>query len=113
MSATPSHSSPRFELSTAALWASAFILAAMVIVQAGRLVWPLGSSAKADLVASIGDYTALTFNSGNDDVLAVLDGRGEQLYAYRVQNQNRLELLRAYSVKELFETGRRLGAGRK
>lgn len=113
MSSTSTQAAPRFELSTAALWASAFILAAMVIVQAGRLVWPLGASARADLVASIGDHTALTFNSGNDDVLAVLDGRGEQIYAYRLQSQNRIELLRAYNVKELFETGRRLGAGRK
>lgn len=113
MSSNSSTSASRVELSTAVLWASAFVLAAMVIVQAGRLVWPLGAPAHADLVASVGDYTALTFNSGNDDVLAVLDGRGEQLYAYRIQSQNRLDLLRAYSVKELFDTGRRLGAGRK
>jgi hypothetical protein len=113
MSSSPAIDSRRLDLPTAALWASAFILSAMVIVQAGRLVWPLGATARADLVSGVGDYTALTFNSGNDDVLAVLDGRGEQLHAYRIQNQNRLELLRAYSLKELFDSGRRLGAGRK
>lgn len=103
----------RIDTASAALWASAFLLTAMIIVQAGRLAWPLGSPAKADLVSRVGDYTALTFNSGNDDVLAVLDGRGEQLYAYRIQAQNRLELLRAYNVRDLFDIGRRLGAGRK
>ena len=101
------------DVARAALWASAFILSAMIVVQAGRLVWPMGAEARADLVASSGDHTVLTFNSGNDDALAVLDGRGEQLYAYRILNQNRLELLRAYDVRALFESGRRLGAGRK
>ncbi len=108
----PTHTA-RVNLATGALWASAFILAAMVVVQAGRLVWPLGPEARADLIATVGDTTTLTFNSGNDDVLVVLDGRGEQLYTYRLQGQNRLDLLRAYDLKELFGTGRRLGAGRK
>jgi len=106
-------STPRVNLAAAALWASAFILGAMVIVQAGRLVWPLGPEARAELVTRVGDHTALTFDSGNDDVLVILDGRGEQLYAYRLQSQNRVELLRAYTVAELFDLGRRLGAGRK
>ncbi len=113
MTDTNTSSAHRIDLACAALWASAFVLGAMVIVQAGRLVWPLGAEARADLVASVGDHTALTFNTGNDDVLAVLDSRGEQLYTYRLQNQNRVELVRAYSVKDLFDTGRRMGAGRK
>ncbi len=106
-------SAPGLNLAAAALWASAFILSAMVIVQAGRLVWPLGPEARAEMVTKVGDHTALTFDSGNDEVLVILDGRGEQLYAYRIQNQNRVELLRAYTVRELFDLGRRLGAGRK
>ena len=103
----------RIDAATAALSASAFILAAMVLVQAARLAWPLGAEARADLVSRTGDTTTLTVNSGNDDLLVVLDGRGDQLYAYRLQAQTRLELLRSYDVKELFSTGRRLGAGRK
>ena len=108
--ATPT---PRIDPAAAALWASAFILAALVLVQAARLVWPLGAPAHADVVAEVAGHTALTFNSGNDDVLAVLDSRGEQLYTYRIQNQSRVELLRSYDVRDLFDIGRRLGAGRK
>jgi hypothetical protein len=106
----------RVSLATAGLWASAFILAALVVVQAGRLagdrLWG-ASVARADVVSRVGDYTTLTFNSGSDDVLAVLDGRGEQLFAYRIQNQNRLELLGVYDVKDLFAIGKRIGTGRR
>ncbi|MBX3405170.1 MAG: hypothetical protein KF869_00275 [Phycisphaeraceae bacterium] len=111
--------SQRVSLATAGLWASAFVLAALVVVQAGRLAsdraWgPLGGAvARGDVVSRVGDYTTLTFNSGSDDVLAVLDGRGEQLFAYRIQNQNRLELLGVYDVKDLFAIGKRIGTGRR
>ncbi|MHC4992043.1 MAG: hypothetical protein ACYTGC_13805, partial [Planctomycetota bacterium] len=47
--------------STAALWASAFVLAAFVIVQAGRLP---ENAAHAEMANSLGSYTLLTTNSG-------------------------------------------------
>lgn len=106
----------RVSVASAGLWASAFVLAALVVVQAGRLAseraWG-ASVAKGDVVSRVGDYTSLTFTSGSDDVLAVLDGRGEQLFAYRIQNQNRLELLGVYDVKDLFAIGKRIGTGRR
>lgn len=106
--------SHRVSLGAAGLWASAFVLAAMVLVQAGRLAQVWGAApAHADVVSRVGDFTTLTFTSGSDDVLAVLDGRGEQLLAYRIQNQNKLELLGVYDVKELFALGKRVGSGRR
>ena len=41
----------------AALWASAFVIAALAIVQAGQLP---GNSAHAETTSEFGDYTLLT-----------------------------------------------------
>ncbi len=108
----------------AILTASALILAALVLVQLGKLSGrqqpgaalaelPAALMAGAEGVSRVGDYTILTFNAGNDDVLAVLDGRGEELFTYRVKNLKEFEFLGREKLPELFATGRRLGPGRK
>jgi hypothetical protein len=51
----------------------------------------------------------LTFDAGNDDVLLVMDSRAEQLFAYRVRNQNSFELIEPYDLKDMFLRARRLG----
>jgi hypothetical protein len=89
------------------LWLSAIVLTALIIIQAASP----GPAARADLVSAVDDYTTLTFNAGNDDVLLVLDGRAEELYAYRVKNQTSFELIEPYNIKTLFDEGRRKGAG--
>jgi hypothetical protein len=109
-----------------ALWASAAVLCGLLVVELGRggegaagSAGGLESSALAsmtsmdDVVSSVGDFTVLTFNAGNDDVLALLDGRGEELYFYRVRNQRELEFLGREDLKALFAAGRRIGPGRK
>lgn len=101
---TPRRLSPH-----SALWASAFVLVALIVVQAGR-IGP--SEARADLVSSAGDLTALTVESTNDDVLLVVDNRSESLMAYKVVNQNSFELFRSYSLPRLFGEARNR-AGRK
>ncbi len=98
---------PARGLPTSAMWVSAMVLLALIIVQATTS----GTPARADLVSAAGDYTVLTFDGGNDDVLLVLDGRGEELYAYRVRNQNSLELIAPYQLKTIFNEARRIGAG--
>jgi hypothetical protein len=110
----------RFNPSTL-LWASAFVLAGLIVVQLGRIndrrgvalaELPAGLMG-ADGVSRVGDYTVMTFNAGNDDVLAVLDGRGEELFTYRVKNLNQFEFLGREKLPEMFTTGRKLGPGRK
>lgn len=72
----------------AALWASAMVIAAMILVQAGR--HGAGSQAHAETVSQVGDLTALTARSGGDnDVLAVLDGRAERLMLYTIEGGGR------------------------
>lgn len=101
--------------STALLWASAFILLGLVIVQSGRVAahW-LVPEARADVVSRVADYTTATVysGSGSEDILVVLDGRGEQVFTYRVKNKNSLEFVKRYDLATLFEMGTRIGAGR-
>lgn len=111
MSATPT-ASGRVS-SNALLWFSAFILMGLLIAQGGRLASRGASEARADLVSRVGEYTLLTTNAqSSEDIVLVLDGRGEQVFVYRIQNQKALELVRKYDLSTLFATGQRVGAGR-
>ncbi len=111
----------------ALLWASAFILSALLLVQLGRSTAPVGgrtpdaaiaqafagAGGGGGLVSRVGDYTILSFNAGNDEAVAVLDGRGEQVYFYRIKNLSEFEFLGRESLPNLFTTARKLGPGRK
>jgi hypothetical protein len=104
--------SGRVQFSPGLLWASAAILVALIIIQAGRMgVEP----ARADVVSTIEGTTALTFEAQSEDLLATVDGRQEMLFVYRVQNKNSLELIRSYSLPDLFAEakGRVSGGGRQ
>jgi len=91
-----------------ALLASAFVLAGLILLAAGAFDRP----AKADLVSSISDVTALTVESQNEDVLLVIDSRSEHLLAYKVQNQNSLQLYGTYNLPRLFADARSRASGR-
>ncbi len=67
-------SQSRFDLPAALLWASAFVLFGLLIVQASRL--GTGSEALAgDSASTVGDLSALTLNDGDEkDVLLILAG---------------------------------------
>lgn len=96
------------------LWASAFVLAGLAIVQCGRLAgmgWT--NTARADVVSRVGDYTVLTMSaSSSEDLAVVLDGRSEKLFVYRIKNREVLELVRPYDLPAMFSAGAKIGAGR-
>ncbi len=98
---------------SAALWASAFVIFAIAIVQAGRF-GPM-SAADAGDVASIRDLTILTAASGSDeDILMILDTRAQTLYIYGPKNRNSVELFGTHQVGDLFENAARAyGTGRR
>jgi hypothetical protein len=99
--------------SNALLWCSAFILLGLLVVQSGRIAAHRSNAARADLVSRVGEFTTLTLNAqSSEDVLVVLDGRGEQIFTYRILNQKQVELLKRYDLSTLFATGQRIGAGR-
>jgi hypothetical protein len=93
-------------LSPAALWASAFVLMALIVVQSGRLT----GEARADVVATTGTLTALTFTATNEDLLAVLDGRTEELYLYRGERGG-VNLIQIYNLPALFSEARARATG--
>ncbi|MCI0630359.1 MAG: hypothetical protein L0Y44_06855 [Phycisphaerales bacterium] len=95
----------------AALWASAFVIAALILVQAGRLP---ENAAHADVVADRGSYTLLTCNSGRggevdpEDLLYVIDSREQVLLIYEVEDsrKNQIILRDGGSLDTLFTRAR-------
>jgi hypothetical protein len=98
-----------------ALWASAFVLAALTVVQAGRM--PINAAYGAGAANQGGQGTSvitLATGLGPDskpyEALWVLDGRGEMLFIYYIENGNAGEkslLLRHVApLPELFRSAR-------
>ncbi len=77
-------------LSTAPLWASAAIIFALVIVQAGRLHAPRAHA--GDTIGTSGDFTLITTSSGSGptdnpyDMLYVIDSHDGVLLLYEIEN---------------------------
>lgn len=94
------------------LTASAIVVAALIIVQAGRLP---GNPAHAEMATTYGDFTVMTSNSGqggNEDpweLLYVLDSREQVLLVYEVTDarQNQMVLREGGSIENLFRAARR------
>ena len=80
---------------SAILWASAFVIGALVIMQAGRLQ---GNIANAEMVADRGSYTLLTASSGRggeaepDELLFVIDSREQILLVYEVEDARKRQI---------------------
>ncbi len=90
-----------------ALTLSALSLVMLILTVAGRGL----PEAKAAEVSQSGDYTALTCDGGNEDVLVVLDGRTEQLFVYKVVNQVSVQLFQREDVGRLFGDARARARG--
>jgi hypothetical protein len=91
----------------AALWASAFVLAALVVLQAGKLP---GNPAYAEGVSNGTNYTLFTVDSGRgggdegpDQVVVVIDNRNATLMAYVADRRtNAINLLDGGSLDVYF-----------
>lgn len=79
--------------------------AGLLMAQVARLLTP--APARAELVASAGEFVALTADGGTDDLLAVVDQRAEAMLIYQVKNQNALELRGRLDLRRVFVEGRR------
>jgi hypothetical protein len=99
----------------AILWASAFILAALVIVTAGRLP---ESTAHANMaVSGQAGYTMVTAASGIGtperpiELLYVIDNQTQTLFVYTIEtaNQRRILMRGGGSLAGLFRTARGSG----
>jgi hypothetical protein len=95
------------------LLASAFVILALILIQAESLLaQPFGGdAASAGMVSHSGSLTVMTANAGVDDLLLVLEGRGEELLIYRT-DRNGLQLYQRLNVPKLFEDARAMAQGR-
>ena len=106
-----SQQNPSVNPAAAVLWASAFIIGALILLQAGRL--PV-NSAHADMVSDRASYAIMTARSGRGrdtdphEVLYVIDSREQVLLMYEIEDtRNRQILLReAYNLDEQFQRAR-------
>lgn len=91
----------------AALWASAFVIAALVVLQAGNLP---GNPAYADGVSNGANYTLLTVDSGRgggdegpDQIVVVIDNRNATMMGYLTDARTgNINLLDGGSLEVLF-----------
>jgi hypothetical protein len=95
------------------LWASAFVLLALIILQSPTLLaQPFGDSpAKAGMVSQVGQLTVMTADAGSEDLLLVLEGRSEELLVYR-SDRNGIQLQQRVSIQQLFQDARAQSQGK-
>ncbi|MFG0256335.1 MAG: hypothetical protein ACF8GE_00355 [Phycisphaerales bacterium JB043] len=85
---------------SSALWASAFVILAIIILQASRVAPE--SSARAGLIAQSGDLSVLTADAGTEqDLVLVLDRFEGTLLVYTVEQRDRLELVQNYQLESM------------
>jgi hypothetical protein len=94
--------------SAAVLWASAFVIAALTIIQAGRLQ---SNPAHAEMAVRYDDFTLLTtrYGSGDNKMLYIINSRDQMLLAYEVEDaqRNLLTLRDGGSIENMFRAARR------
>lgn len=98
-----------------ALWASAFVLFALVLIQAQGLfgAQPFGGGmAEAGVVSQTGPLTVMTSDGGNEDILVILDARSETVFVYRTDLKNGVQLFQRVPVPQLFVDARARSVGR-
>lgn len=100
-------------LNTNVLWVTAVALAALVVLTLGRgTARPFEQQALAEMVASVGDYSIMTTDGGNEELLFVLDNRNEQLLVYKVDQQRSMLLLSREELDAVFSSARSKLGGR-
>ncbi len=102
----------RLQSGAAVLWASAFVIAALALVTAGRL--PENPAYAGVATTGVGGFTMVTASSGygpNDkpyEILYVVDNQSQMLYIYAVENatDRRITLRSGGFLPNLFRAGR-------
>ncbi|HWB20812.1 MAG TPA: hypothetical protein VG711_10955 [Phycisphaerales bacterium] len=107
---TKTHTS--FNHAAAVLWASAFIITALIILQAGRMA---ENPAYAEMAIDRGSYSLMTADSGRgsqldpDELLYIIDSRDQVLLVYEVEDarQKIFTLRDGGSLENMFNRARR------
>jgi len=107
------NSRERLDPAAAALFASALVLAGLLIAQLSSVFPAPAAFAQSGGVDRDPDVVTLTARGSSDSsVLLVLDQRTERLYCYELENGRRLRLVDGENLPELFASGSR-GSGRR
>jgi hypothetical protein len=86
----------RIDGAAAVLWASAFMIGALVIVQAGRLP---ANRAYAEMAVEASDFSLLTTDAGRgedaapNELLYVIDSRAETLLIYEIEDARKKQII--------------------
>jgi len=88
------------------LLASAFVVGALLIVQAGRI-----EPASAEMVTQSSEYVSLTTNGGTSELALVIDKRTEELSVYRVEALSTIELYQRIDLPRVFADARARSEG--
>ena len=83
------------------LWATAFLLAALVIWQSAQL--SPRNTARAEMAAVGSDFSMLTTDSGNGEILTILNNRNGSMYVYEVNSSNGVVLVDRLQVAEIID----------
>jgi len=108
----PTRDRPSTTIANAILGASAFVLAGLTLVQAGRMT-PSAHANESSNSGQLG-YSVATIRSGmgpdtrTHDLLYIVDSRGELLYIYFIENvaDRRVLLRQVQSLPALFRQAR-------
>lgn len=97
--------------SLSALWASAFVIMALIVAEGSRR--GIGTAAYAGDAATVADLTVLTLAAGPDeDVLCVLDQRNETLSVFGIEQGRAVQLFQQVDLAPVFVQARAGSAGR-
>jgi len=100
MSNPTTHRTPS-TLALVPLWATAFLLAALVVWQSGNLT--PRNTARAEMTAVGSDFSMLTTDSGNGEILTILNNRNGSMYVYEVNSSNGIILVDRLQIAEIIE----------
>jgi hypothetical protein len=90
------------------LWVSAFVLFALIMIQAqpmlaqGLTKQAAAAQGSGGMVSQVGPITVLTADASSEDVLLVLEGRSEELFVYRT-DRNGIQLQQRVPVSKVFQ----------
>lgn len=93
-----------------ALWVSAGVMLGLIFFRTEPLVGapPFGDvpKARAGTLGTAGAYTLMTSSANNEDLFLVLDGRSEELSAYKMMNNGGAQLFHRILLGPTFTEAR-------
>jgi hypothetical protein len=91
------------------LSAAALFVIAMVQVATTAAFQPIAKAAsgeRAGMISTVGEYTLMTADIGNEDAMLLLDGRAEEILVYRADSQQVMQVAQKLNLPRTFVEAR-------